>query len=155
MIEIKFTDFKGKIVEKELVEVATVSDLKVKCYIAVFKIADETYVPAAGMEDFEIIDLEEKKAKLVIKTRPSSVEVSTKSAILGTTPLETELEPGTYTIILKKEGYEKAYYTVDVRADSPNYYNFDLILETGSIVVKSRIEEVIVYLEHHVKTYRA
>lgn len=107
MIEIKFTDFKGKIVEKELVEVATVSDLKVKCYIAGFKIADETYVSAAGMEDFEIIDLEEKKAKLVIKTRPSSVEVSTKSAILGTTPLETELEPGTYTIILKKKVMRK------------------------------------------------
>lgn len=74
----------------------------------------------AGKVRSNLKGLEEKMpARISLRTKPSGATVygdAEKSRKLGTTPLDTEIEPGEHTFVIEKEGYTTTSRTYELRA---------------------------------------
>lgn len=58
--------------------------------------------------------LQAARGQLVVNTLPDSATVRVSSRRLGRTPLSTELQSGTYTVHIQREGYLSASRTVEI-----------------------------------------
>jgi hypothetical protein len=81
-------------------------------------------VSVAGVADAQ------KRYRVEIDTRPTGAEIfldDADSEPIGTTPLKNKrLEPGTYTLVLKKDGFETQYEEINVRRGGDNRFVIEL-----------------------------
>lgn len=75
--------------------------------------------------DFKMT-LELKKGKVDVSSSPSGASVIVGDANLGTTPVTVKLQPGTYTLNIRKPGYKPAQKEIRIRSDSQLTEEFTL-----------------------------
>ena len=125
-----------------------------------------TYLAQQGQEapDFAdvrstIADLKRRSAprqvKLTVETEPekANVYLGTRDSLVGQTAFATELDPGTYQLIVTLEGYEDVEQTVVLKRGEPQKLTFSLQRRAnmGGLLVDSNIRGVRIYVQGQVK----
>ena len=64
--------------------------------------------------------------RIVISTDPSRSKVYIKGVYYGMTPLNLDIEPGVYEIVVKSKGYKESSEKVSVRLGQFTELSFDL-----------------------------
>ncbi len=92
--------------------------------------------------------VQSETAILNIRTNISGVEIYINGLYKGISPLIIEdMTPATYTIQLKKDGWERKSVFVQLKAQTETNLYFELIPITGFLRVKSNIRDANIYLD--------
>jgi F0F1-type ATP synthase membrane subunit c/vacuolar-type H+-ATPase subunit K len=96
-----------------------------------------------------------KQVKLSVATEPpgANVYLGTRESLVGQTPFETELDPGTYNLIVTLEGYEDVQQTVALKRGEPQRLTFSLQRKAnmGALLVDTNIRGARIYVQGQVK----
>jgi len=84
---------------------------------------------------------------VIIDSNPGAARVFLDSEFKGETPLRvTGLEPGSYKLVLEKDGYNQMVQMIGIK-DGKNEYFYDLAWVTGKLRVESDPEGAEIYLD--------
>ena len=61
-----------------------------------------------------VMQQEESSSFLLVRSTPSGAQVQVDDRQVGTTPLTIDLKPGTYRVLVSREGYPSVYQTIEV-----------------------------------------
>jgi PKD repeat protein/uncharacterized protein (UPF0548 family) len=101
----------------------------------------------AGEETLLQVILQQQYGSISVSSAPASAKIYLDGNDKGITPATlTDLEPGSYKVEVKKEGYTDWSETVDVGSDKEVSLNAVLEIMTGSIRVKSEPIGAEIYL---------
>jgi len=96
-----------------------------------------------------------KQVKLTVTTEPpaANVYLGTRESLVGQTPFETELDPGTYNLIVTLDGYEDVEQTVVLKRGEPQRLTFSLQRKAnvGGLLVDTNIRGARIYVQGQVK----
>jgi len=96
-----------------------------------------------------------KQVKLTVTTEPpgANVYLGTRESLVGQTPFETELDPGTYNLIVGLDGYEDIEQTVVLKRGEPQKLTFSLQRKAnmGGLLVDTNIRGARIYVQGQVK----
>ena len=88
---------------------------------------------------------------ITITTSPSGAQVSidTPDKVLGMTPIEKKLNPGTYSIFIRKDGFSPVETKIVVQPKQEGKFHFDLRQEVkkGSVRVIVNVKEATIYID--------
>ncbi len=86
-----------------------------------------------------------------ITTTPEGAQVAIDSPdkILGSTPINQKIQPGTYTIFIRKDGYNPVETKIVVRPKQEGAFHFDLRQEEkkGQVRVVVNVKEATIYID--------
>ncbi len=77
-------------------------------------------------------------SSVTIESKPAGARVAVNGRDVGSTPLTTELDAGSYTLSLAAEGFRRWESTIQVQADKPQKIGpVELGLPDGTVVIRS------------------
>jgi len=82
-----------------------------------------------------------------INSEPLNAEVKVDGNLVGKTPLNLKLKPGSYSIEISKSGYDTRVEKIDVRAGTRNAFNFRLSEFLVNLNINSLSKSGVVYVD--------
>ena len=92
-----------------------------------------------------------KEVKLTVATEPpgANVYLGGMDRLVGQTPFETELMPGSYALIVAMEGYEEERQQIVLERGVPRSFSFKLIRKAnvGSLLIRVNVAGARIFVE--------
>ena len=86
--------------------------------------------------------------RIMINTEPQGADVVILGQNTGVSPLVIPGQPlGELNIVLKLDGYKRAFHTVEITETTAQEFNFDLVPRTGMVTIHSSPSGATVYLD--------
>ncbi len=77
------------------------------------------------------------------------VALDDRDRVVGTTPFEMKLDPGTYTVFLLKEGFQPVETRVVVQPKQPGKFHFELrpVVNTGKVRITVNVKDANIFID--------
>ena len=79
----------------------------------------------------------------------AQVALASRDRVVGTTPFEMKLDPGSYTIFVLKDGFTPVETKVVVQPKQPGKFHFDLrpVVNSGKVRIKANIRDAMIFID--------
>ena len=129
-----------------------------RAYLAIYEEQNGREAPdKTNVEDVirQLVELEMKPVRLTVTSDPAgaNVFVGSRDRLVGQTPFETELDPGTYPLIVELEGYEEERQTVVLERGAPRTFTFRMRRKAnmGALLIDTNIRGARIFVQGQVK----
>jgi hypothetical protein len=105
-------------------------------WVAVCRVERQSETPQVG-DKMRFASVQARPARLIARSDTDGAVALIDGERLGSVPVETRLQPGTYTVRLIRDGFESREQRVQLRAGEQRLVNLTLTPQTGTIVVNT------------------